>query len=172
MITSLQVVEYSSPYGGSGEDGAFSPVSRAFFALRPFGRRVPGGGDAGSLLPGVLPPELGASLWRISTETCVTNGAWTTTISPSMTRTSTTTTISRRLSKLVAHRPVVTRGTNPSGWPRCDGCTRRCCRRHIQCPPAKGATPALVVATRAAERRSCPHNSPSPQRWSWSGDAE
>ena len=38
----------------------FSPVLRAFFALRPLGRRVPGGGDAGSLLPGVLPPELGA----------------------------------------------------------------------------------------------------------------
>ena len=36
------------------------PVLRAFFALRPLGRRVPGGGDAGSLLPGVLPPELGA----------------------------------------------------------------------------------------------------------------
>ena len=33
---------------------------RAFFALRPLGRRVPGGGDTGSLLPGVLPPELGA----------------------------------------------------------------------------------------------------------------
>ena len=40
---------------------------------------MPGGGDAGSLLPGVLPPELGASRWRISTETCVINGAWTTT---------------------------------------------------------------------------------------------
>ena len=25
VITSLQVVEYSSPYGGSGEDGAFRP---------------------------------------------------------------------------------------------------------------------------------------------------
>ena len=36
----------------------------------------------------------------------------------------------------------------------------------MQCPPAKRATPALVVATRAAERRSCPHDSPSPQRWS------
>ena len=34
-----------------------SPVLRAFFALRPLGRRVPGGGDAGSLLPGVLPPN-------------------------------------------------------------------------------------------------------------------
>ena len=34
----------------------------AFFALRPLGRRVPGGGDAGSLLPGVLPPELGATV--------------------------------------------------------------------------------------------------------------
>ena len=27
------------------------------------------------------------------------------------------------------------------------------------------------VATRAAERRSCPHLGSSPQRWSWSGDA-
>ena len=32
------------------------------------------------------------------------------------------------------------------------------------------ATPALVVATRSAERRSCPHCSPSPQHWSWNGD--
>ena len=52
------------------------------------------------------------------------------------------------------------------------GCTRRSCRRHIQCPLAAGTTPALVVATRAAERRSCPHLGPSPQRWSWSGYAE
>ena len=56
-ITQLQVVENSSLYGGGGEEWFFSPVLRAFFALRPFGRRVPGGGDAGSLLPGVLPPN-------------------------------------------------------------------------------------------------------------------
>ena len=55
-ITHLQVVENSSLYGGGGEEW-FSPVLRAFFALRSFGRRVPGGGDAGSLLPGVLPPN-------------------------------------------------------------------------------------------------------------------
>ena len=42
---------------------------RAFFALRPLGRRVPGGGDAGSLLPGVLPPELDASHARAWTDT-------------------------------------------------------------------------------------------------------
>ena len=36
--------------------GVFARL-RAFFALRPLGRRVPGGGDAGSLLPGVLPPN-------------------------------------------------------------------------------------------------------------------
>ena len=52
-ITQLQVAENSSLYGGGGEEW----VLRAFFALRPFGRRVPGGGDAGSLLPGVLPPN-------------------------------------------------------------------------------------------------------------------
>ena len=42
---------------------------------------------------------------------------------------------------------------------RVEGC------RHIQFPPAKGATSALVVATRAAERRSCPsarHHSAGP----------
>ena len=49
-----------------------------------------------------------------------------------------------------------------------DGCTR-CGQRHSQCPPPEGTTPALVVATRAAERRSCPRLSPTPQRWSWSG---
>ena len=56
-IPQLQVVEHSSLHGGVGEDEGFSPVLRAFFALRPLGRRVPGGGDAGSLLPGVLPPN-------------------------------------------------------------------------------------------------------------------
>ena len=60
-IPQLKVVEHSSLYGGGGGDEVFSPVLRAFFALRPLGRRVPGGGDAGSLLPGVPPPELGAS---------------------------------------------------------------------------------------------------------------
>ena len=56
-IPQLQVVENSSLYGGGGGEEGFSPVLRAFFALRPLGRRVPGGGDAGSLLPGVLPPN-------------------------------------------------------------------------------------------------------------------
>ena len=60
-IPQLQDVEHSSLYGGGGEDGVFARL-RAFFALRPLGRRVPGGGDAGSLLPGVLPPELGATV--------------------------------------------------------------------------------------------------------------
>ena len=35
---------------------------QAFFALRPAGREGQGGGDAGSLLPGVLPPQLGATV--------------------------------------------------------------------------------------------------------------
>ena len=56
VITQLQVVEHSSLFGGGGEVGVFARL-RAFFALRPLGRRVPGGGDAGSLLPGVLPPN-------------------------------------------------------------------------------------------------------------------
>ena len=34
-----------------------------------------------------------------------------------------------------------------------DAYTRRSRRRHIQCPPPQGKTPALVVATRAAERQ-------------------
>ena len=38
----------------------FLPHFDAFFALRPAGRESQGGGDAGSLLPGVLPPQLGA----------------------------------------------------------------------------------------------------------------
>ena len=40
-------------------------------------------------------------------------------------------------------------------------------------PPqeAAGAAPALVVATRGAERRSCPRHGPSPKRWPTIGDA-
>ena len=53
----------------------------------------------------------------------------------------------------------------PSVWPRCDGCSRRCWRRHVQCLPPTRAAPALVVATRDAERRGRPHSGPSPQRW-------
>ena len=59
-IPQLQVVVHSSLYGGGGEDEGFRPFYGPFSQLRPLGRRVPGGGDAGSLLPGVLPPELGA----------------------------------------------------------------------------------------------------------------
>ena len=55
-IPQLQDVEHSSLMAVAVRM-AFSPVLRAFFALRPLGRRVPGGGDAGSLLPGVLPPN-------------------------------------------------------------------------------------------------------------------
>ena len=39
---------------------AFCLIFEAFFALRPAGREGQGGGDAGSLLPGVLPHQLGA----------------------------------------------------------------------------------------------------------------
>ena len=39
---------------------AFCLIFEAFFALRPAGREGQGGGDARSLLPGVLPPQLGA----------------------------------------------------------------------------------------------------------------
>ena len=43
-----------------GLNWAFLPHVDAFFAFRPAGRESQGGGDAGSLLPGVLPPQLGA----------------------------------------------------------------------------------------------------------------
>ena len=64
-IPQLQVVEISSLHGSDGEDCGFL---RPFYG--PFSHSVhldvelPGGGDAGSLLPGVLPPELGASYAR------------------------------------------------------------------------------------------------------------
>ena len=50
----LDIISTSSSY--DVVDG-FLPLFAAFFALRPHGRRVPGGGDAGSSLPGVLPPN-------------------------------------------------------------------------------------------------------------------
>ena len=56
-IPQLQVVEHSSLYGGGGGEQVFRPFYGPFSHFRPLGRRVPGGGDAGSLLPGVLPPN-------------------------------------------------------------------------------------------------------------------
>ena len=52
-----------------------------------------------------------------------------------------------------------------------DGCTRRG-RRHSQCPPSKGATQLLVVATRPAERRCCPRNRTSKKFRACGGDEE
>ena len=50
---------------------AFCLIFEAFFALRPAGREGQGGGDAGSLLPGVLPPQLGATVqWYGETHHC------------------------------------------------------------------------------------------------------
>ena len=45
-----------------------------------------------------------------------------------------------------------------------DGCTGLCRRRHIQSRPPEGKTPALVVATQAAECQSGSNNRVAPQR--------
>ena len=70
--------------------------------------------------------------------------------------------ISFKGNHLPGGRPVV---CVPNVWLRCDGCTRRCWRRHVQCPPPTRAAPALVVATRGVERRGRCYYNPSPQRW-------
>ena len=53
-----------------------------------------------------------------------------------------------------------------------DGCTRRRWRRHFECPPPTWKTPALVVATRGAERQGGSGHSPASQLWCGTRDVQ
>ena len=80
----------SDPFIDKFETDCFCLIFEAFFALRPAGREGQGGGNAGSLLPGVLPPQLGAFVMGYGQTHLINTQVRTTT-----TTTSTTSTTSR-----------------------------------------------------------------------------